>query len=119
MRYFAKVENNNIVSQVIKLADEIENPESYINELGIQGVWIETWPDGGQRKNFAANGSTYNEELDAFIPKKMEDEADFVFDEIACKWIPPIAYPTDGKEYAWGYEAKEWLEIVQPEPSSE
>ena len=112
MRYFAKIENNNLVSQVIKLADEIENPETYINELGIGGTWVETWKDGGERKNFAAVGSTYNNELNAFIPKKMEDEADFIFDENAYRWVPPIPYPTDGKEYGWGYESKAWIEIL-------
>lgn len=112
MRYFAKIENNNLVSQVIKLADEIENPEMYIGELGIEGTWVETWTDGGERKNFAAAGSTYNNELNAFIPKKMQDEEDFVFDENTCKWVPPIPYPTDGKEYAWGYESKAWIELM-------
>ena len=112
MRYFAKIEENSLVSQVITLSDEIENPSFYLESLGIAGTWIETWIDGGQRKNFAANGSIYNADLDAFIPQKMEDELDFVFNENLCRWVPPIAKPDDGKKYGWDYINKVWVEVT-------
>lgn len=114
MRYFAKIELDNLVSQVITLSDDISNPEEYLQSLGVDGIWIETWQDGGVRKNFAANGATYDAKLDVFIPKKMQDESDFILDTNTYKWVPPIPYPNDGKEYGWDYLHGSWAEVVLP-----
>jgi len=36
----------------------------------------------------------------------------WVFDENSLTWLPPVAMPTDGKEYAWDERTKSWHAIV-------
>lgn len=89
MGYYAKVENNGLVSNVI-VADF-----DFIQ--GQPGKWVETWMDGGQRKNYAGVGYTYNQQLDAFIPPH-----------------PSIADPTSGKTYVFDAEKCVWVDTTPP-----
>lgn len=61
MAYFAQINKENIVTQVV-LA---ENIEWVIENIG--GIWIETAVDGSIRYNFAGIGCTYDPLDDAFI----------------------------------------------------
>jgi hypothetical protein len=84
MGYYAKIEPNNLVSQVIVA--------EYNFIQGLPGKWIETWMDGGHRKNYAGIGYTYNESLDAFIaphPKTTNpmNDKEYVFDAETCRWV--------------------------------
>lgn len=36
----------------------------------------------------------------------------WVFDEETCAFKPPVAYPTDGKNYFWNEETTSWVEIT-------
>lgn len=70
------------------------------------------------RKNYAGIGFTYDKDRDAFIPPKPEES--WTLNETTCQWDCPLAYPTDGKSYAWddaAYKAdntKGWvLESIQ------
>lgn len=52
------------------------------------GEWIQTYPDGSIRKNYAMIGGTYDRERDAFIAPKMDDS--WVLNEETCQWeLPP------------------------------
>jgi hypothetical protein len=51
------------------------------------------------RKNFAGIGMTYDEDRDAFIPKKPFNS--WVLNETTCLWESPVAYPNDGQNYKW------------------
>jgi len=35
----------------------------------------------------------------------------WIFNEETCRYVPPIAYPTDGKYYKWEDEINNWKEI--------
>lgn len=59
------------------------------------------------RKNFAAEGYTYDAERDAFIPPK--EYPSWIFDEDKCDWVPPVARPTDGQIYFWDEETQNWF----------
>ena len=85
MRYFAKIENDNLVSQVIVLDDTVKKPEQFIKDLGLEGPWMETFEDGGKRVNFASVGYTYDKVRDMFIQNKPE-HGDVVFDEQLGRW---------------------------------
>ena len=39
-----------------------------------------------------------------------EIPSSWVFDESKCQYAPPVAFPSDGKTYAWKESTKEWLE---------
>lgn len=32
----------------------------------------------------------------------------WTFDEDKCEWIPPVPYPTDGKQYYWDVLSRDW-----------
>jgi hypothetical protein len=72
--YFAQLDENNIVTQVI-VADQ-----SFVNSIG--GTWVETFMDSD--KKYAGIGDTHNAALNAFISPKCHDEA--TLDEATCQW---------------------------------
>lgn len=91
MAHFAKVDENNIVQEVLvfDLPDDgiplIELPEGW--------KWLRTSYNNNIRKNYAGTGYTYDSERDAFIPPK--GYASWVLDEETCLWVPPVPYPAD------------------------
>lgn len=113
MTYYAFLDENEIVIEVIAGVDE--------NEL-IEGDYPETWYskfrgldckatylDGSDRKNFAGIGYTYDRTLDAFIPPKPYPS--WQLNETSCQWESPIAFPLDGANYIWNETTKEWEPI--------
>jgi hypothetical protein len=97
MAHFARIDENNIVTQVVVLDDQHEDrgQEFLADDLGLGGTWVQTSYNtiggvhllGGtpMRKNYAGIGYTYDLERDAFIPVK--PSADAVLDEETCLWI--------------------------------
>jgi hypothetical protein len=91
MAYYAFLDENNIVTEVINGIDETEL---------IEGLDTETWYgnfrgqtckrtsyNGNIRKNFAGVGFTYDADRDAFIAPEPSDATGF--DEDKCQWIVP------------------------------
>jgi hypothetical protein len=72
--YFAQLDENNIVSQVI-VADQ-----SFVDSIG--GTWAQTFMNSA--KKYAGIGDTYDATRDAFISPKCHDEA--TLDEATCQW---------------------------------
>lgn len=105
--YFALLDSNNNVRQVI-VADE-KFISSHPPAKGMR--YVETFMDGGEKKNYAAPGFTYSEEKEAFIPQKPHDS--FVLDEQTARWKAPVEYPKDGKGYVWNEKTKSWTPIVR------
>jgi hypothetical protein len=66
--------------------------------------------NGTIRKNYAGIGYTYDADRDAFIAPK--PYASWVLDEDTCRWQSPVPYPTDGKQYVWNENKREWEEVV-------
>ncbi len=116
MGHYAKVNENNIVTNVVS-ADQ-EWIDSYIDNS--PGRWIQTSINtqggvhklGGTalRKNYAGKGYSYDDERDAFIPPKLYSS--WVLNEDTCLWEPPIPMPsdaTDTKVYLWNEETVNWV----------
>jgi len=72
--YFAQLDENNIVTQVI-VADK-----AFVDSIG--GTWQETFMDS--TKKYAGIGDTYDATRNAFISPKCHDEA--TLDEATCQW---------------------------------
>ena len=113
MAYYAFLDENNIVTEVISGIDETET---------IEGLDTETWYgnfrgqickrtsyNGNIRKNFAGIGHTYDSVRDAFISPKPLDS--WIFNEESCKWDAPTPKPIDGKRYHWDESTLSWVEI--------
>ena len=96
MAHFAQLDSNNIVTQVIVVANEELLFEGVENET--QGVifcrslfggdtnWRQTSYNGNIRKNYAGIGYTYDENLDAFYAPK--PYASWVLNDDALLLIP-------------------------------
>ena len=118
MAHFAKIDENNIVTQVVVVdnkdtADASGVEKEHIGAAHLEkilgGTWKQTSYNGNMRKNYAGIGYTYDAARDAFIPVKPYPS--WVLDENTCQWQAPITMPQDGKMYAWNEESISWIEI--------
>ena len=96
MAHYARIDENNIVQQVIVVdnkdtADAFGVEKEYIGaafcERLLGGTWKQTSYNGNMRKNYAGIGYTFDAARDAFIPPRPSDDA--TLDEATCQWIVP------------------------------
>ena len=120
MAHFAQLNEDNIVTQVIVVAnqdtadkDGVENEaigiEFCTNLLG--GKWVQTSYNANIRKNYAGIGYKYDATLDAFIPPQPFES--WTLNEETAQWEAPTPYPDDGKRYSWDEATTSWVEIVE------
>jgi hypothetical protein len=88
MAHFAEIDQDNIVLRVLVVDDENENngQEFLANVLGLGGTWIQTSYNGNIRKNYAGIGFTYDADLDAFLPPKLNCHDEETFNSDTCRW---------------------------------
>jgi hypothetical protein len=130
MASFAKIGLNNKVIEVLSVHNnELKDSNGVEQEnIGIDfltkltgwAIWKQTSYNthGGihknngtpLRKNHAAIGYIYDEDRDAFIPKKTYNS--WILNEQTCLWEAPIAKPNDGKKYNWNEINQNW-DIVE------
>jgi hypothetical protein len=118
MAHFAQLDDGNIVTNVIVVANEELMDNGVESEAkGIAfcqslfgGEWKQTSYNGNFRKNYAGIGYAYDANRDAFIPPKMYSS--WVLNESTCLWEAPIPMPTDGKRYAWNETNQSWDEVT-------
>jgi hypothetical protein len=119
MAHFAQLNNENIVTQVIVVANQdiIDENGKESEQKGIDfcynllgGTWKQTSYNGNIRKNYAGIGYTYDNSRDAFIPPKPYNS--WLLDEATCQWKAPVNYPTDDKMYTWDEDTTSWKELV-------
>tara|TARA_B100000524_G_C23406000_1_gene282401 strand:- start:49 stop:423 length:375 start_codon:yes stop_codon:yes gene_type:complete len=123
MAHFAKINESNIVTQVVVVNDSDgnndTNGQNFLNNLfKTTHTWKKTSYNtygnthrlGGTpyRKNFASVGFTYDSSRDAFIEPKPYNS--WTLNETTCLWESPVAYPSDGKSYEWDEDNKQWVE---------
>jgi len=121
MAHFAKIDENNIVQQIIVVSNEdcgnLDFPESepigqnFINSIGLEGNWKQTSYNSTFRKRYAGLDDVYDESRDAFLPIK--PFTSWILNEDTCLWKSPIENPNDGKSYMWDEETINWIEIVE------
>jgi hypothetical protein len=124
MAYYAFLNSNNIVTEVITGVDE-EVVQTDLDGTQVGGS-SEAWEifygnfrnqickrtsyNGNYRKNYAGIGYIYDQERDAFIPPKPFNK--WVLNEETCRWESPVPYPLDENEYVWNDNKSEWELIV-------
>jgi hypothetical protein len=120
MAHFAQLNEENLVTQVIVVAnqdtadqDGVENEaigiEFCTNLLG--GRWVQTSYNANIRKNYAGIGYKYDATLDAFIPP--QPFASWTLNEETAQWEAPTPCPTDDKRYTWDEETTSWVEVAE------
>jgi len=118
MAHFAQIDENNIVTQVIVVADSDcgggHYPEAdpigaaFCNNL-LGGVWKQTSYNNNFRKRYAGIGYTFDAGKDMFIAPQpypswtLDDEGD---------WQAPVPYPDDDKFYEWDEDNQTWVEVT-------
>ena len=102
MSHFAKIDSNNIVTEVIVAEQDFINS----GVVGDSFLWIQTSYNGNFRKNYAGIGFTYDKERDAFIP--LQPYPSWILNEDTCIWECPVAHPNDGNIYNWNEETQAW-----------
>jgi hypothetical protein len=118
MAHFAQLDENNVVTQVIVVAnEELLDNGIELEQKGIEfcsdllgGTWKQTSYNGNIRKNYAGIGYTYDEGRDAFIAPKPYNS--WLLNETNCQWKAPVDMPTDGKMYTWNEETQSWDEAT-------
>ena len=119
MAHFAQIDENNIVQQVIVIADEDTADENgtEVESIGadfctnlLGGTWVQTSYNANMRKNYAGIGFTYDSVRDAFIPEQPFPSWTLV--EETCRWEPPVPYPdpTGVALYDWDENQQAWVE---------
>ena len=89
MAHFAKIDENNIVVEVIKIPNDQEHRgQDFINnDLKLEGSWIQTSYNNNIRNVFAGKGYFYDQKRDIFIPP--QPESWYQFDEKSLNWFVP------------------------------
>jgi len=116
MASFAKIGLNNKVIEVLSVHNnelldsngvEQENiGVDFLTKLTGWAIWVQTSYNNNFRKNHAAIGYTYDEDRDAFIPKK--PYASWILNETTCNWEAPVALPDTENRYNWNEETTTW-----------
>ena len=112
MSHFAKIDKDNVVTEVIVTEQDFINS----GKVGDSFLWIQTSYNKNFRKQFAGIGYTYDKINDVFIsPKPYTSWAlDADFD-----WQPPTVEPDDGKDYRWNEDTTSWNESIPGEEPPE
>lgn len=107
MAHFAKINDENIVEQVIVIHNDYEsNGQKFITEeLGLIGKWIQTSYNNKFRKQFAGIGYFYDATNDVFIAPK--PYSSWILDE-NFDWQAPISKPEEGFWY-WDELEGQWV----------
>jgi len=141
MAHYAKLDKDNIVLEVNVIDNDQEKDlgedgivswlNANFNSQGVSGgvTWKKTsfntragkhYENDGVtessdqskalRKNYAIVGGTYNATKDAFVDLK--PYSSWTLNNTTCMWDPPVAYPDDGKLYAWNEDDTAWDEFT-------
>ena len=126
MAHFAKINDSNIVEQVIVVSNDVATSESagvtFINNLyGTSDTWKQTSYnthgnehslDGTPfRKNFAGIGHTYDASNDAFFAPQPYNS--WTLNNSTYIWEAPVAHPNDGSIYDWNEGTTSWDLVVE------
>ena len=111
MAYYAFLDADNVITEVIAGIDETEL---------IEGLLPETWYGNfrGQvckrtsyhnniRYNYAGIGYSYDAGRDAFIAP--QPFASWLLDESTCRWAAPVPMPAEGGPWHWDEATLSWV----------
>ena len=108
MDYYAFLDSNNVVTEVIPGKDQGSENTDWEQWYGeFRGQVCKLSRTDGFRKNHTNVGYTYDATRDAFIPP--QPFSSWVLNEDTCLWDAPTPMPTDGKFYVWDEPTTSWV----------
>jgi len=120
MAHFARLDENNIVTEVCVVNNSVITHNgveyedagiAFLTSITGHASWRQTCYNGNIRKNYAAPGYTYDPSREAFIPP--QPFPSWLLDETTCRWRAPVAYPADGGDYMWNEATVSWDLIAE------
>jgi hypothetical protein len=137
MAYFARLDSNNVVTQVIVVAnkDTADSSGAESEAIGIaylKGIfgedtkWAQTSYNAKIRGRYSGIGYIYDTTRDAFITPKPYDS--WILNDDTTEWEPPIEKPpltdpmkANAQDWIWNPEINNWTEseFTPPEESAE
>lgn len=110
MKYYAFLDENNIVTKVIPGKDGAA-PDGYYSWEHFYGETagmrcLETSIDGDFRGLFAGPGFSFIDEMGIFMPPKPYDS--WITRGDTVEWVAPKMMPDDGSDYIWNEENLSW-----------
>jgi hypothetical protein len=102
MANWAKIDNNNIVKEILVFDDGVVP----LIPLPTGWQWIQ---DTEQIKNDARTGDRYDEQRNAFMSEKPFPS--WLLNEETCLWDAPVPYPDDETlfvTYIWNESSQTW-----------
>lgn len=120
MAYFAQIDNNGTVLQVISVSNaDAPDPapnnseprgQAFIADtLGLPGEWRQTSYNGNFRKQYAGITYRYDAEDDVFIAPQPFPSWTLDGDH---DWQPPTPMPPEGGPWVWDEESLSWVEVT-------
>ena len=113
------IEVQSVVNEVLHDSNGVEqevNGIDFLTNLTGWSIWVQTsyntiggvHNNGGTplRKNHAGIGYIYDEDRDAFIPKKPYNS--WILNEDTCLWEAPVALPDTENKYNWNEINQNW-----------
>ena len=123
MAHFAKLDENNIVTELLVVNNDVllkaDGTESeykgkvFLNGLFGNSTWVQTSYNGNIRKQYAGIGFTYDSTDDVFIAP--QPYPSWTLDS-NHDWQPPTPYPNDNMPYNWNEEDHTWDLFTPPTP---
>jgi hypothetical protein len=122
MAYFAELDKNNIVLQVVAInnTDCLDAYGVEQEHLGIlrclelfkSGTWKKTSYNRTIRRNYASPGYIYFEPLDVFV--EPQPYPSWTFDSTTANWVAPVPKPSVPDIYTlnWDEENQEWDAVL-------
>lgn len=116
MSHFARIDKNNIVTEVLVIEQDVIDTGLFGDPLYFVQTSYNTRAGvhllGGTpfRKNYAGIGYYYDSGRDAFIPPKPYNS--WSLNEETCLWESPVPIPDPEKRYSWDEGAREWVELT-------
>ena len=130
MAHFAEIDENNLVTRVIVVSNDIETAAGPLGENDMHvdgetwcidfmkgGTWKQTSYNSNFRKQYCGPGYTYDSTKDKFISPK--PYASWVLDS-NDDWQAPVTYPTDktDKMISWDEENLKWTAKDNEDPQN-
>lgn len=116
MAHFAQIDENNIVTQVLVIEQDVVNtglfgnPNSFVQTSYNTHGGTHSLGGTPLRKNYAGIGYTYDAQRDAFYAP--QPFPSWTLNEDTCLWEAPTPMPEDGKIYNWNEDATSWVNVT-------
>lgn len=113
MAHFARIDENNIVTEVIVAEQDVidtglfGHPSSLIKTSYNTFAGYHTQGKSPLRFNYAGIGYVYRKDLDAFIAPRPYPS--WTLNESTKEWNAPVAYPDTTEMLQWDEETQSWI----------